>query len=318
MCLAFFIAFGQASKVKEIIFDTDMGPDYDDVGAMAMLHAYADSGYIRILATVASTKYKGVAGVLNVFNTYFRRPDIPIGIAKDNGPDLKDFQHWTDTLLANYPHIITDNEQVPDAVDVYRKVLSRQPDNTVIIITVGFFTNLSNLLKSGGDQYSPLTGLQLIRKKVKLLVSMAGRFPSGKEFNIEKDANSSQYVFEHWQTPVIFSGFEIGQQIKTGLPLIHMQEIKNSPVKDVFRICIPMGKNDSAGRMSWDETAVLVAVKGYAPFYTLHKGKILIASDGSNAWDENGKHQSYLAEHMQPEAVQEIINAAIMHSNKKK
>jgi hypothetical protein len=97
-----------------------------------------------------------------------------------------------------------------------------------------------------------------------------------------------------------------------------MQEIKNSPVKDVFRICIPMGKNDSAGRMSWDETAVLVAVKGYAPFYTLHKGKILIASDGSNAWDENGKHQSYLAEHMQPEAVQEIINAAIMHSNKKK
>ena len=45
-----------------------MGPDYDDVGAITLLHAYADSGYINILATVASTKYEGVAVVMNVFN----------------------------------------------------------------------------------------------------------------------------------------------------------------------------------------------------------------------------------------------------------
>jgi len=28
----------------KIIFDTDFGPDYDDVGALAFLHAMADSG----------------------------------------------------------------------------------------------------------------------------------------------------------------------------------------------------------------------------------------------------------------------------------
>src|SRR5215207_7590393 len=61
------------SEVKKdtvsVIFDTDMGPDYDDVGAIAMLHAFADEGSANILATIASTKYAGVAEVLDVFNT---------------------------------------------------------------------------------------------------------------------------------------------------------------------------------------------------------------------------------------------------------
>ena len=70
------VAAQKKPKPVAIIFDSDMGPDYDDVGAIAMLHAYADSGYANILATVASTKYEGVAAVFNVFNTYFKRPGI--------------------------------------------------------------------------------------------------------------------------------------------------------------------------------------------------------------------------------------------------
>ncbi|MBK5272368.1 MAG: hypothetical protein JJE22_15280 [Bacteroidia bacterium] len=55
-----------------VIFDSDMGPDYDDVGAITLLHAFADSGYAKILATVASTKYEGVAAIFNTFNIYFK------------------------------------------------------------------------------------------------------------------------------------------------------------------------------------------------------------------------------------------------------
>ena len=81
------------SKVKPnpvpVIFDSDMGPDYDDVGAIALLHAMADSGYATILATVASTKYEGVAGVFDVFNTYFKRPGILIGVPKGKGIGIK-------------------------------------------------------------------------------------------------------------------------------------------------------------------------------------------------------------------------------------
>ncbi|CAN5399139.1 hypothetical protein BH11BAC3_BH11BAC3_00710 [soil metagenome] len=307
------LIYAQSPKGKPVIFDSDMGPDYDDVGAITMLHAYADSGYINILATMASTTYEGVAPVFSVFNTYFNRPEIPIGVADKNGPGLRDWQHWSDSILVHYPHDIKNNSEAYDAVELYRKILVGQKDSSVTIITVGFFTNLANLLKSGPDEYSRLTGVELVYQKVKLLVSMAGGFPTGKEFNIKIDAAASQYVFTHWKTLVIFSGFEIGRDIKTGLPLINNKSIRNSPVKDVFRICIPMDKNDSEGRMSWDESAVLVAVKGYAPFYTLRNGRVEVAPDGSNTWNNQGNGQAYLVEKISPKIVQQIINNAIMH-----
>ena len=139
LLLTVLSSIAQQKERKAVIFDSDMGPDYDDVGAIAMLHAFADSGYIRILATVASTKYKGVASVFNVLNTYFNRPDMPIGVPKNNGLELKDWQHWTDTLLAKYPHHIKSNNDVPEATALYRKLLASQPDKSVTIITVGFF-----------------------------------------------------------------------------------------------------------------------------------------------------------------------------------
>ncbi|MBD0289178.1 MAG: nucleoside hydrolase [Flavisolibacter sp.] len=320
-CFLFlFTSFLYAQKQKpiSIIFDSDMGPDYDDVGAIALLHAFADSGYIKILATVASTKYEGVAGVFSVLNTYFNRPNLPIGVPKENGLTLRDWQHWSDSLLANYPHAIKSNDEVPDATEVYRKVLAAQPDNSVTIVTVGFFTNLSNLLKSLPDKYSKLNGEQLVQKKVKQLISMAGRFPAGKEFNVEKDAAASQYVFTHWPTPVLLSGFEIGMKIKVGLPLIHNEVIQDSPVKDVFRIAIPKAKEDSAGRMSWDETAVLIAAKGYAPFYTLKQGTMTVAADGSNTWEDTGPKHAHLIEKASVQEVQDLINRLIMHQPVKK
>lgn len=300
-------------KPVNLIFDSDMGPDYDDVGAIAILHALADKGDVNILATIASTQYEGVAGVLNVFNTYFNRPDIPIGVPRGNALKLRDWQHWTDTLLAKYPHKIKSNSNAPDAVPLYRKILAAQPDKSVTIVTVGFLTNLSNLLNSGADKYSALSGKELIKKKVKLLVCMAGKFPSGSEFNVMKDAASSQNAYENWNTPVIFSGFEIGDHLKAGLPLIHNKAIQNSPVKDVFRISIPLAKEDSAGRKSWDETAVIVAIKGYSPWYTLHKGRIKVADDGKNTWDDNSKGQAYLVERMYPEGMESLINELIQH-----
>jgi pyrimidine-specific ribonucleoside hydrolase len=303
----------QKAKPISIIFDSDMGPDYDDVGAITLLHAFADSGYAKILATVASTKYEGVAAILNVFNTYFKRPGIMIGVPKGKALELKDWQHWTDTLLQKYPHHIKRNDEVPGATQVYRKVLASQPDKSVTIVTVGFLTNLFALLQSSPDKYSKLNGKELVKHKVKQLVCMAGRFPAGSEFNVNRDAAASQFVFTNWETPVLFSGVEIGLKIKTGLPLVNNKAIKNSPVKDVFRICIPLDPQDSAGRMSWDETAVLIAVKGYSPWYRIEKGKMIVAEDGSNTWIKEPSPHSYITEVQSPAIVQQLINKLIMH-----
>lgn len=303
-------------KPAAVIFDSDIGPDYDDAGAIALLHALADSGEAKILATIASNRYEGIAAVLNVFNTYFKRPDIPIGVLKGGGMDMRDTQHWTDSILAKHPHAIKSNSEARDAVTLYRKVLAGQPDQSVTIVTVGFLTNLANLLHSKGDDISPLTGRELITQKVKLLVSMAGKFPAGKEFNVYSDAVSSIAALENWPTKVIYSGFEIGANIKTGLPLSRNESIQNSPVKDVFRICIPLSPEDARGRMSWDETAVLVAVRGYEPYYALQAGKIKIAPDGSNTWDSGGSGQYYLVEKMPPQETQAVIEQLIAHQPK--
>jgi inosine-uridine nucleoside N-ribohydrolase len=303
----------QGNKPVPVIFDTDMGPDYDDVGAIALLHAFADSGKANILATIASTKYEGVAAVLNVLNTYFKRPQLPIGVASGEALTKKDFQHWTDTLIAKYPHAIKNNSDVPTAVDLYRQVLAKQPNNSVTIITVGFFTNLSALLQSQADKYSLLSGKELVGKKVKSLVSMAGRFPAGSEFNVDQDAKASKYVFENWSTPIILSGWEIGQAIKTGLPLINNNDIQNSPVKDVFRISIPLDPQDKAGRMSWDETAVLAAIAGHKPYYKLVRGTMQVAANGSNTWKNGDGNHYYLVEDRPSAEVQSLINHLMMH-----
>lgn len=318
--IIFFLLFSmnESQAQVNVIFDSDMGPDYDDVGAITLLHTFADEGKANILATIASTKYENVAAVFSVFNTYFNRSNIPIAVPKGEALDLRDSQHWTDSIVKNYPHAINSNKDVPDAVALYRRILSIQPDKSVTIITVGFLTNLKNLLQSKPDMFSPLTGEQLITQKVKQLVSMGGAFPSGSEFNINRDFPSSKYVYENWPTPVLFSGFEIGEKIKVGLPLIHNDAITNSPVKDVFRISIPLAAEDSAGRKSWDETAVLVGVSGYENWYNVKRGKISISDkDGSNTWinDDNGT-QAYLIEKTSPEVVQKLINELIQHQPK--
>lgn len=289
-----------------------MGPDYDDVGAITLLHNFADEGSAKILATIASTKYQGVAEVFDVFNTYFKRPDIPIGIPTGKASLLRDSQHWSDTVRMRYPHSVKNNKDAEDAVKLYRRILAGQPDTSVTLITVGFFTNIADVLRSEGDSSSPLTGKELINKKVKRLVSMAGRFPEGSEFNVNTDPQSSQYALEHFSRPVIFSGFEIGKDIKTGIPLISDSSITNSPVKDVFRISIPLDPEDSAGRMSWDETAVLVAVKGYEPYYTLNSGRIIVDDKGANKWNKEGTGHFHLLVKSPPGEVEALINKLIM------
>jgi pyrimidine-specific ribonucleoside hydrolase len=322
LCLLIVCGIGAAHAQKKkpvpVIFDTDIGPDYDDVGAIAMLHALADSGEAKILATIASNKNPPIAAVLNVFNTYFNRPEIPIGVPKGIGVNLPAKQRWDSVIVANYPHALKTNEEATDAVLLYREILSKQPNASVTIVTVGFLTNLANLLNSNGDRFSPLTGKELVKKKVKMLVSMAGKFPSGSEFNVDRDITASKKVIADWPTTIIFSGFEIGVEILTGLPIINNNAIQKSPVKDVFAISIPFDPQDRNGRMSWDETAVLIAIRGWQKYYTLKPGRFVINNDGSNAWDDAGKGHFHLLKKTPAPEMAALINQLIMHQPVKK
>ena len=155
------LSFAQKQKPVNIIFDTDIAPDYDDVGAMALLHAFADMGEAKILATISSNAFETTAPTLSVLNTYFNRPAIPIGITKTALPNRPCSQQWAEAIVSKYPHRLTSNNEAMDAIKLYRKILSGQPGKSVTIVSVGFFTNLAGLLNSRADEYSPLSGRDL-------------------------------------------------------------------------------------------------------------------------------------------------------------
>ncbi len=309
-----------AQTAIPVILDTDIGPDYDDVGAMALLHAFADKGEAKILATISCNAFETTGPTLSVLNTYFNRPEIPIGIVKNNFPNQDCKQRWAQAIVAKYPHHLKSNEEAIEAVALYRKILSSQDDKSVIIITVGFFTNLADLLASSSDEYSSLNGRDLVLKKVKRVVSMAAGIGndgvSAHEFNVYADANAARKVFADWPTPILLSGFEIGEKIITGGRLIKNESIRQSPVKEAYQVALTSDHN-LLGRNSWDQTAVLVAIKGYAPYFNIKKVNFEIREDGRNVLI-TGEKFDYLTTKMPPVEVADVIEELMMHQPGKK
>ncbi|MEL6894852.1 MAG: nucleoside hydrolase, partial [Planctomycetota bacterium] len=67
-----------------VVFDTDISGDVDDVLALAMLHALADRGECEIRAVTISKINPLTAPFVDAVNTYYGRPEIPIGVPYDS------------------------------------------------------------------------------------------------------------------------------------------------------------------------------------------------------------------------------------------
>ncbi|MBN8526489.1 MAG: nucleoside hydrolase [Planctomycetes bacterium] len=249
-----------------VIFDCDMGNDCDDAGALALLNALADDGEARILACMMWKMRKdgpvsGPAAVIDAINTYYGRPDIPIGIGK-KGVYVAGATNYTNTLGKDFPNDTFGKsiDDFPEAIDLYRQVLAAQPDRSVTIVCVGPHTSIKHLLASGPDASSPLSGRELVAQKVALLSLMGGKFPEGDEFNLGCDLGGAMAAALEWPGRVIWSGLEIGGPVITGPGRIGIP--KESPLHAAYK---PYGGQ----RQSWDLTAVLAAVRGPAPYWGL-------------------------------------------------
>lgn len=301
----------QAAGPVPIIFDTDIMSDVDDVGAVAALHALADRGEARILAMGVCVRNAWSPLCLDALNTYFQRADLPLGVVK--GPAHTGTSKYAQGIAEGFPHALKSTDDAPDAVLVYRKVLAEQPDRSVVMVSVGQLTNLHNLLKSGPDSSSSLSGMELVKRKVRAWVCMGGIFPKGQEFNLVKDGPAAKYTVEHWPTPSVFSGWEIGEQIMTGARLAEAP--KSSPVRRAYELY-----NGLHNRQSWDQTAVLYAVRGLdgglADYWLRESGGSLhVEPDGSDAWQPStGQGQSYLVKKMPPAKIAAVIESLMLHA----
>ena len=127
----------------------------------------------------------------------------------------------------------------PDAVEVYRKVLAAASDNSVVLCTVGFLTNVRRLLESTPDAYSRLDGRALVAKKVHSWFAMACGNPKGKEYNAMGDAASSKIAIETFPRPIVFSDFAYGHDVFSGRMVAEREYAFRSPVKYIFKNCLP-------------------------------------------------------------------------------
>lgn len=293
-----------ATTPVHLILDTDIGNDVDDALALAIIHALESRKEVDLLAVTITKDNRFAAPFVDLVNTFYGRPNIPIGVVH-NGKTPADapmLQVPATRRDANgqyvYPHKLEDGTQAPDAVELLKQVLSAQPDGSVTIAQIGFGTNLARLLQSPG-------GLDLIRRKVKTLYLMAGNFARPEpEFNVYTDPQSANILFEQWPTPMIFSPFEVGLAITFPYESIahDFNYVQNHPIAEAYRLYV--GKPED--HPNWDSTAVLEAIRPNRGYFELSSpGRVKLGPRNSTLFtpDPNGKCR-YLI--VNPDTVDEV------------
>ncbi len=319
----------QPKPVVNLIFDTDLGNDIDDAMALATIHALENRGECKLLAVTVTKDNEDAAPAVDAINTFYGRGDIPIGVVKggvtpEDSPYAKHLARCKDGDKFRFPHDLINGSDAPDATEVLRKTLASQPDGSVVILQVGFSTNLARLLDSQPDAIAPLSGKDLVKKKVAILSVMAGKFDKTKkehnfgEYNIVKDLPAAKKVFAEWPTPIVASGWEIGEACRVQAASIvqDYNYVEHHPVKEGYLIYCKMPHN----RPLYDLTSVLYAVRPDRGYFTLSKpGKIVIEDDGFSQFTEEagGPHRFLTVDPVQQALVSESLSVLSSEPPKK-
>jgi hypothetical protein len=276
-----------AEPVK-LILDTDMSGDCDDAGTLAVLHALADRGECELLATIVNRKdlANASAAAVSAINTWYGRPEIPIGTDKVGPTTLQRTSPFTPALRDGFPHQAEPDDEMPDALEIYRTVLAAQPDGSVTICSVGALSNLAELWRRDPE---------LVRAKVARLVVMGGQFPpqDRAETNIATHPVAAEQVAREWHTEIAWQGFEVGHPVITGAGL------KATPVGNPVRRAYearPYGNRPAirGGQPSYDQAAAYYAVRGPDPELWREErgGHLAVEPSGLTHWKagSTGRH----------------------------
>jgi inosine-uridine preferring nucleoside hydrolase len=280
----------------KVIFDTDMDSDCDDAAALAVLHALADRGEAEILATVVSSKNEWSAPCVDAINTYYGRPDLPIGVPR--GAGANDPSKYARQIAEQFPQDLGSGKRAPHAAQLYRRILAQRPDQSIVIVTVGDLTNIAELLKLPAEGGSP-SGRELAGKKVRMWVCMGGNFvgrPARDDLklgnnNFTRDKAGTFYAIKNWPAPLTFVGREIGSVpsgLKVGARLRELPE--SNPVRMAYQYFFDGPAQD---RHVADPTTVLYAVRGLRDYWDIEsRGYMDLQPDMTFQWryDQDRQH----------------------------
>ncbi|MFC1619469.1 nucleoside hydrolase [Candidatus Neomarinimicrobiota bacterium] len=240
---------GKELAAKRVIYETNMCLSVDDVGGLAMIHGLQNRGEAELLAVCLNEVHSSGAAAIDAINTWYGRGDIPVGIYRGPFPDPDTSAFLS--ALTQFPHDL-DDDNAPDAVDVYLNVLAKQPDHSVTIISVGFMNNLGKLLS---------TDPELVAKKVKELVIMGAHNGDDHNLGFHNTVAAAQNVLENWPSPLVFH--HMGGDVMTGVGLKNAPE--ENPVREAYFQYFNSGFDEYP---SWDMMTVLYGVRGASGYFT--------------------------------------------------
>jgi inosine-uridine nucleoside N-ribohydrolase len=154
-----------------------MGNDVDDVLALDILYKNHEAGKINLLAITSNKDAEHSTAFIDIMNNFYGFPTVPIGKIVKGAVCTREKEY--SLMVASdstWKRTYKSQDQLPESHKLIRKVLASQKNHSVVIISVGFLSNLSRLLQSGPDEFSPLNGKELVALKVKYMSLMGGEF----------------------------------------------------------------------------------------------------------------------------------------------
>lgn len=314
----------QGDKPVKIIFDTDIGGDCDDAGALALIHRLCDKGEAELLAVTHCSNSVYFPGCMDSINAFFGR-EVPIGmncaVPATNSRGVYAAELGEKFPNRYHPDSWNGKSGVEDTLVLLRKTLAAAEDNSVTLVVTGSLASMARLVMSDGDDISPLSGKELITKKLNRTVIMGGRFfeswpmtiyESGDpthhvmtwEYNIKFSGYEiAETVFENWNGELILASYEIGAYIISMVGYAGRAKA-GDPVARAYLV-----HNGDKGRCSWDHTAVLEAIRP-GKYWNLHAfGKISVDRDMVTHWSKcDSWRHTYLLPKMDYEDIRQDID----------
>ena len=281
------------SKKCQLILDTDMDMDVDDVGALALCHALADRGEVDLIGVVCDSPSSAAAACVHVVNASRGRPDIPVGSVYSSALAKRlDYENLRKVIPLRgndfYNLAVAEMDSVAAAKPVwnstklYRKLLSEAEDGSVVICCIGFLTAISDLLASMPDEWSRLDGRALVAKKVKKLVSMAeADTPMGYDVcNWMIDLDAADHVLRKWPVELVVT--PLGRNVWTGRTLSDTWS-DGDPVRRAYEVYM---RGPNIPQQSWDLIAVYYCVRGCEDLFKEKRGEhcYLNPTTGLHQW----------------------------------
>lgn len=282
------------------ILDTDLGSSTDDLVAMTMLYDAHRKGEIELQAIMVNRPGIQNLKIADIMNTYYGFDGLPIGKpnnAPNNAQIFIDYGTMTmpDKQSNYFKRYYTDEQlnKMQYAEDLYRDILSKANDTSVVIFSIGFPTNIAHLLESKADKYSDLDGVALVSQKVKALYIQGGHlsnYSDEPEYNLMQDSQNALILIEKWPTKIFFSPGETGERFDYK-PDTLINDQKKHNLADSPLYYVYTHYNCDTGQKMWDACAILQYLH---PEFFEHKGPVCYTIDKDMCLHENPGTLHYL------------------------